>query len=180
MRSYPAACRHPARRGRARPRTATRPDHAREPHGFVTWSRPDLVRLRASLQQGPHRAGAMIVAEPTTFAALLRHFRLKVGLSQAGLAERAELSERAISDLERGLHATPQRQTVAMLAAGLGLSEADRARLEAAVVRRRGPARGRRPPASDGDSSDLALPSSPCRHPFPTPERLIGREAELA
>src|SRR5690349_14894067 len=125
------------------------------------------------------RAGPMFVAEPPTFAVLLRRLRLAAGLSQAELAGRAGLSERAVSDLERGLHPTPQRQTVAMLAEGLGLSSEARAQLEGAVARRRGPIDARQRGAAGRTAAEIAVPASPCRYPFPTPERLIGREAEL-
>src|SRR6476659_7491347 len=99
---------------------------------LVSWPGAPAARTQC-------RAGPMFVAEPPTFAVLLRRLRLEAGLSQAELAGRAGLSERAVSDLERGLHPTPQRQTVAMLAEGLGLSSEARAQLEGAVARRRGP-----------------------------------------
>ncbi|MBV9327694.1 MAG: helix-turn-helix transcriptional regulator [Chloroflexi bacterium] len=38
----------------------------------------------------------------SSFAVLLRQYRLASGLTQENLAERATLSARAISDLERG------------------------------------------------------------------------------
>jgi predicted ATPase/transcriptional regulator with XRE-family HTH domain len=77
-----------------------------------------------------------------SFAALLRHYRVAAGLSQEALAERAGLSVRAISDLERGARRAPYRETVHLLADALGLADSDRAALEAAVNRRRGPVSG--------------------------------------
>ena len=69
---------------------------------------------------------------------------MAAGLSQEALAERAGLSARAISDLERGARRAPYRETVRLLADALGLSDADRAALEAAVDRGRGPRHGNR------------------------------------
>jgi transcriptional regulator with XRE-family HTH domain len=40
--------------------------------------------------------------EPTTFGALLKRSRMAAGLTQEALAERANLSTRAVSDLESG------------------------------------------------------------------------------
>ncbi|MFN8512123.1 MAG: helix-turn-helix transcriptional regulator [Chloroflexia bacterium] len=45
------------------------------------------------------------------------------------MAERARLSVRAISDLERGARRTPRPETIALLADALGLSATDRATL---------------------------------------------------
>ncbi len=60
-----------------------------------------------------------------SFAELLREHRRGLGLTQEELAERAQLSARAISDLERGLKQSPRPTTVRLLARALGLSEAD-------------------------------------------------------
>ena len=68
------------------------------------------------------------------FGAMLRQFRLASGLSQEALAERARMSAAGIGALERGIRRAPQRQTVALLAGALGLSDADRGRLEGAAV----------------------------------------------
>ena len=75
-----------------------------------------------------------------TFAALLRRHRLATGLTQERLAERANLSVRAVSDLERGLRTAPRRDTVDLLSAALELAPDDRAALRASVPRHRGPA----------------------------------------
>jgi predicted ATPase/DNA-binding XRE family transcriptional regulator len=104
-----------------------------------------------------------------SFAALLRQHRTASGLSQAALAERAGLSTRAVSDLERGLRRAPYRETLRMLAAALGLTAADRAALEAAVDRGRGSLSGSQPRAGG------AAPTLPA---VVTP--LIGRAAETA
>jgi tetratricopeptide (TPR) repeat protein len=70
------------------------------------------------------------------FGAVLRRFRIAADLSQDGLAERAQLSSKAISALERGARRAPYNATVAALARALGLSEAERGELEAARGRR--------------------------------------------
>jgi transcriptional regulator with XRE-family HTH domain len=57
------------------------------------------------------------------FGAVLQTFRAAAGLSQEELAERAHLSQRTISDLERGVTAASYRETVALLAGALDLSE---------------------------------------------------------
>ncbi len=71
-----------------------------------------------------------------SFAALLRRYRDAAELTQEELAERAGLSVRAISDLERGITPRPQRTTIRLLAEGLGLAGTDLAALEAAVPSR--------------------------------------------
>jgi tetratricopeptide (TPR) repeat protein/DNA-binding XRE family transcriptional regulator len=72
------------------------------------------------------------VAEPpVTFADLLRRLRIEAGLTQEGLAEAAELSPRAISDLERGVNVTARKQTARLLADALGLAGTIRTQFEA-------------------------------------------------
>src|SRR5256714_6207374 len=78
------------------------------------------------------QAGAMATVQPRSFGALLKRYRVAAGLSQEALAERARLSTRAISDLERGVKQTPRRDTVELLAEALQLSREDHAALEAA------------------------------------------------
>lgn len=86
-------------------------------------------------------AGLLHVAsEPATFSALLRQHRLAARLTQEALAERARLSARAISDLERGVHRSAQRDTARLLADALHLSEPERAEFEAAARRLAEPA----------------------------------------
>ena len=108
-----------------------------------------------------------------TFGALLRRYRTAAGLSQEALAERATLSARAISDLERGLKQAPRRDTVELLAQALGLAPNERATLEATVSRRRGPA-----PTPAPLPAVIPLVR---RGPLPVPlTPLIGREREEA
>ncbi|WP_234312335.1 helix-turn-helix domain-containing protein [Streptomyces griseus] len=98
------------------------------------------------------------------FGALLRRLRLGASLTIEALAEASGVSVRGIGDLERGRRAVPQRRTVAALADGLGLGEAERERLLAAARigrnPRPAPAGLRAFPRGIGD--------------------FVGREAELA
>ncbi|WP_053738820.1 tetratricopeptide repeat protein [Nocardia sp. NRRL S-836] len=61
-----------------------------------------------------------------TFGELLRDHRLAHGLTQHGLAEKAQLSEQAVGALERGDRRYPQAVTVERLAGVFGLAGADR------------------------------------------------------
>ncbi|HEY3062151.1 MAG TPA: LuxR C-terminal-related transcriptional regulator [Chloroflexota bacterium] len=64
---------------------------------------------------------------------MLQQHRLAAGLSQEELAERAGLSRRGISDLERGLRQSPYPATIRRLGEALSLPDAERvALLEAA------------------------------------------------
>src|SRR5678816_1469442 len=61
-----------------------------------------------------------------SFADLLRQHRLAAGLTQEELAERAGVSRRGISDLERTARSRPYRETVRVLADALGLTGGER------------------------------------------------------
>jgi predicted ATPase/DNA-binding XRE family transcriptional regulator len=63
------------------------------------------------------------------FGVLLRDLRLKAGLTQEELADRAQLSERAIRSLEHSRDRKPRLQTVKLIAHGLGLDDESTARL---------------------------------------------------
>jgi len=69
-----------------------------------------------------------------SFGAVLKRHRLLRGLTQEELAERAGLSARGISDLERGVKRHPHRETVRMLTTALGLSPVDTAEFLAASI----------------------------------------------
>ena len=69
----------------------------------------------------------------SSFARLLRQHRLTHGLTQEELAERAGVSARAISDLERGLKRAPRASTVRLLADALQLGTDQAAALLAAA-----------------------------------------------
>jgi predicted ATPase/transcriptional regulator with XRE-family HTH domain len=103
----------------------------------------------------------------------LRHYRVSAGLSQEGLAERAGLSVRGISDLERGARTFPRLETVRMLADALELKERDRAALLAAA----------RPELETDTPPTLAPPRqertvNPRPLPIP-PTKLVGRDDEI-
>jgi predicted ATPase/Tfp pilus assembly protein PilF len=110
------------------------------------------------------------------FGTLLRRYRTAAGLTQEELAERAGLSVRGISDLERGVNRAAHRATIQQLADALDLSPADRLALEAAVTRRRGPQLETGRPASP--TAPTSLPTG--RFLGALPEgALIAREEEL-
>ncbi len=62
------------------------------------------------------------------FGAVLRQMRIAAAHSQEALAERAGLSVRGISDLERGVRRAPHLTTVGLLADALDLGPDDRTR----------------------------------------------------
>jgi len=68
-----------------------------------------------------------------TFGALLRRRRQAAGLTQEALAERAGVSAKAISELERNPDRTPRLDTISLLADALDLDPAERASLLAAA-----------------------------------------------
>ncbi|MDP9441762.1 MAG: helix-turn-helix domain-containing protein, partial [Actinomycetota bacterium] len=74
---------------------------------------------------------ALSAREP--FGALLKRHRLAAGLTQEALAERAGLSPKAVSDLERDPTRTPRLGTVGLLADALSLAGELRAALLAAA-----------------------------------------------
>ena len=98
--------------------------------GRAAYAHREWRRLRAR--------GEAVAEPPVTFAALLRKLRTKARLTQEELAEAARLSPRSVSDLERGIAATPRRETIRLLADALGLAGPARAEFEAI-------ARGRTP-----------------------------------
>lgn len=57
----------------------------------------------------------MNAGDHVPFGMLLRRFRLASGVTQATLAGRAGLSERAVNDLERDLKRLPRLETVTLL-----------------------------------------------------------------
>jgi predicted ATPase/DNA-binding XRE family transcriptional regulator len=84
------------------------------------------------------------------FRSLLRELRIAANLSQETLAELAGVSVSGISALERGTRTAPHRDTVALLAAALDASAAERVRLDAAALRASGPRR-REPQTRDAE-----------------------------
>ena len=80
---------------------------------------------------------AEIHGEASPFARALRRARLAAELTQEELAERAGVSARAISDLERGVNRSPRRDTIELIVEALKLDAGAKAALEATVVRAR-------------------------------------------
>ena len=118
----------------------------------------------------------METREQPSFGALLRRYRGELGLSQEEMAARAGLSVQAVSALERGVTQWPYRDTVARLAAALGLAATGRRALEEA---------GRRPARRPAGTAAPVSPALPMAEdiwpasvlaPFTA---LIGRTAEI-
>jgi tetratricopeptide (TPR) repeat protein/transcriptional regulator with XRE-family HTH domain len=74
-----------------------------------------------------------------SFGSLVRLYRREAGLTQEELAERAGLSVRGISDLERDVKQRPHRDTVELLAAAFDLNEEARAQFAATARQAPGP-----------------------------------------
>jgi transcriptional regulator with XRE-family HTH domain len=89
--------------------------------------RSAATRRRDSTLGGPAPENRGTVGE------LIRSYRLMAGLTQEELGERADLSVRAVRDLERDKVRRPRRDTLTRLVPALGLNNADTARLVAAV-----------------------------------------------
>jgi tetratricopeptide (TPR) repeat protein/transcriptional regulator with XRE-family HTH domain len=70
---------------------------------------------------------------PGEFAVVLRELRRRARRTQQELADAAGLSLRTVSDLERGIAVTPQRETVRLLGDALHLIGPARARFETAA-----------------------------------------------
>jgi transcriptional regulator with XRE-family HTH domain len=68
-----------------------------------------------------------------SFASLLRRHRLAAGLTQDALAERAHLSARTVSDLERGINLRPRLDSLLLLAEALHLAPPERIAFEVAA-----------------------------------------------
>ncbi len=121
----------------------------------------------ATCYDGARTVRGMATVGLPTFADLLKRHRGLTGLTQEALAERAGISARSLSDLERGVNPTPRVDTVQRLAIALALSVEERAAFEAAARKR---------PATRPPSGETARPHTP---PLPlTP--LIGRERDEA
>ncbi|WP_020667008.1 helix-turn-helix domain-containing protein [Amycolatopsis nigrescens] len=96
-----------------------------------------------------------------TFGSLLRAHRIRQGATQRQLADLSTVSVRAIRDLELGRAHRPRRDTVRLIADGLGLSGRVRTEFELAARNAAG---------------DLEWPAPP---PAPL-DSLVGRESEVA
>jgi predicted ATPase/DNA-binding XRE family transcriptional regulator len=100
----------------------------------------------------------------------VRTLRRTAGLSQAELAEAAGISERSVSDLERGLRVRVYPATARQLAAALGLQGAELAAFLVAASGDARPSPTRLEPLPSTLRSRLPMPSG----------TLIGRDAERA
>src|SRR6266851_7569133 len=102
-------------------------------------------------------------SEQTQFGTLLKRYRTAAGLTQEALAARAQLSARAISDLERGINRVPHHDTLQLLLAALNVTTTQRALLLSTI----------RPEitVAAARTSSLSPPPIP-------PTALIGRERE--
>src|SRR5687768_13437577 len=103
-------------------------------------------------------------SSPETFSQLLKRLRLAADLTQEDLAERAGISTRAVSDLERGLRAAPRRDTAHLLVDALRLTGEDR---DAFIA------------AARGQVASAALPPPLPALPVP-PTPLVDRLKETA
>jgi non-specific serine/threonine protein kinase len=106
--------------------------------------------------------------EGLSFGDLLRRSRVAAALTQSELAERAGLSARGISDLERGARAAPQRATLQRLIQALQPDERERTELRDAAARAQWHSPGERTPEH-------------ATYPLPIPiSSLVGREREVS
>ena len=108
----------------------------------------------------------MDTAPSLSFGDLLRRYRTAAALTQEELAERAGLSVRGISDLERGVKLRPHRDTVRLLADALQLSPEEQAMLAAAV---RSPVSGAGATSVPADRTNLPVQLS----------SFVGRQREM-
>ena len=112
--------------------------------------------------------------DPSAFAALLRTFRLRAGVSQEYVANRARIGLDTVSALERGKRRYPTTATVSRLADALALTPDDRHQLAAAA--KRPPLPRRR-----GGAAVPAFATDVLRTDFTADAtRFIGRTAEIA
>ena len=103
--------------------------------------------------------------QPDAIGPVLRRMRLDHDLTLERLSELSGISDRTLSDIERGVARGPRHRTVLAIAAALGLSDIDRV----AMIR------------AARDGRRRATPSSPNRLPLPgDADDFAGREAELA
>lgn len=121
-----------------------------------------------------------VALQRVSLGGLIRHYRAAAGLTQEGLAVRAGLSVRAVSDVERGRTRRPHQQTILVLTQALGLGEAETREMTALGrgLMSAAPAAGP-PPAQLGPPQqgvDLAVPQ---QLPMAI-SHFVGREVELA
>jgi transcriptional regulator with XRE-family HTH domain len=124
-----------------------------------------------------------VAGTPRSFGTLLRALRLRAGLPQEALAERARPSVDAISALERGARKAPQHQTLALLAEGLHLAAGERAQFAAAAAAARPVGQPRTRSETRANAAQCDGEAAPVRPPNNLAFTLTsfhGRERELA
>ena len=151
--------------------------HALGPSGDLTRQNSQRGSQRAAMVRGATASfcdnwpACAATTRRRTFGDLLRDHRRAAGLTQEELAERAGVSPRSISELERGGAHVPRRDTVALLARALGLEGPEREAFEA-PGRRRGRPLGQR--------VDADAPTRAASHNLPRAlTSFVGREPEL-
>jgi predicted ATPase/transcriptional regulator with XRE-family HTH domain len=135
--------------------------------GLAEEARSELhlaARTGPPTREGASPSTTMERATATSFGALLRRHRQRLGLTQEELAERAAVSPRQLQYLEGEKHA-PRPGTIRQLSDALGLSADDHTMLLAA-------AQGELPAEEGAERSRVSLPLPPT--PF------VGREREVA
>jgi predicted ATPase/transcriptional regulator with XRE-family HTH domain len=118
-----------------------------------------------------------VFGQDVSFGARLRRLREAAGLTQEELAQRAGLSRKAISVLERGERKRPYPHTVRSLADALGLPEEERASLLVAVQKIKSGDTALYHSEEGLSPTALAADLVPALPAPPTP--LVGREREL-
>ncbi len=93
----------------------------------------------------------------SAFGVLLKRQREAAGLTQEALAERASISARGISDLERGINRAPRPVTLRLLARALSLDATAEQQLETAARRLAGPMAPEAIPILVGREREMAL-----------------------
>ena len=111
-----------------------------------------------------------------SFAGLLRRLRDEAGLTQEELAEAAQVSQRAVSDLERGINRTARKDTAVLLADALRLERQARD-LFVAAARGRGSAEAVLTGLQDIPSGAFAAATRALPRDIAA---FTGRQAELA
>lgn len=110
----------------------------------------------------------MSTSPPETLGQLVAKYRNRLNFTQAELAERADVSERTIQDIEGGRNLTPHRDTVRRLVTALELSRQERSEIETAVSNAAAARRSRAaqhnspdpepPPQAQRDTITIVLP----------------------
>jgi predicted ATPase/transcriptional regulator with XRE-family HTH domain len=105
------------------------------------WRARPCLRATGQRRGGPEGEGPVAEQPGLSFAGLLRRLRDEAQLTQEELAEAARVSQRAVSDLERGINRTARKDTALLLADALGLDGQARD-LFISAARGRAPAAG--------------------------------------